>query len=161
MITAPESNIKFTDEQTASIKEAENRLFNLESLISIANKNLKITKTELERNMKDNISQKEILESLQTQISDCEIKKNTIIENHNTALSSFHETIKKNLEIADIHKNKEIEFTERENILSQRELEHNKKVEDFKNESNQLLKEKLAVKTAKEAFLKANESITW
>ena len=64
MITAPETNIKLTDEHLAQIQEGENRLTSIEALITITNRNLKVAKLELERTTKDILLQTEKLTAL-------------------------------------------------------------------------------------------------
>ena len=83
MLTAPTDNIKLTDEHLAQIQEGENRLSSIEALITIANRNLKVAKLELERTTKDILLQTEKLATLAPQIETAETKYKDLTDQFN------------------------------------------------------------------------------
>lgn len=162
MIKNPEeSNIKLTDEQKAQLEVVQLRLSNFENEISIANKNLIVVKKEFEKATKDKLYQEETLKGLLETVKTLEEKKDELIEVNNTSITIFNETVAKTKELNESIFNQTTKIVEREKAIAQKEIDLDGKVEDFNIKLTQLLKDQVAVKTAKDAFLKANETITW
>lgn len=128
MLSQPENNIKLDDAQTLAIEEVKLRLANLESEISIAQKNQKNLKIENEKLVKDNIYQNELLSAteaklipLQAQITDLDDKISTK-KDELTQITAEIEV-----------KSKELE--PRESAVIEKEKELNLKAESIKNDS--------------------------
>jgi chromosome segregation ATPase len=133
MITAPTDNIKLTDEHLAQIQEGENRLSNLESLITIANRNLKIAKLELERTTKDILLQTEKLATLAPQIETAETKYKDLTDQFNDGKKSLEKVNDEILSKTETHRTKEVELDNREakSLAIQNSL--NKESEELNN----------------------------
>ena len=139
MLTAPTDNIKLTDEHTAQIQEGENRLSNIEALITIANRNLKVAKLELERTTKDILLQTEKLATLAPQIETAETKYKDLIDQFNDgqrslqSLNSEIETKTADLATKTTELNereakiaeKEKQLSDKATELTSKQLEHN------------------------------------
>lgn len=128
MITAPENNIKLTDEQTASIEEAQNRLISIESQINVQTKNLRTLKIDTDNVTKDRLLLEEEVKKINDQIvplkkivEDLTSQKENLSIELNTSRNELSEVNRssdaKMLEMADKVK----EFEKRENELIHRE----------------------------------------
>ena len=123
MITQPESNIKLTDEHLASIQEGENRLSNIDSLLSIANRNLKIAKLDLERTTKDILLGQEQLTALTSQIEVAKTKYQDLSDMYDDGKRSLEVVKNESLEISARHSDKGVELADRESVIVQKEQE--------------------------------------
>lgn len=128
MITQPESNIPLSDAQTLAIEEAKSRLANIESEISIANKNKKSLLLENEKLVKDNIYQQELLSATEAKLSPLQAQI-TDLESKITTKSDELTRITGEIEI----KSKELES--RETAVTEKEKELTLKEENIKNDS--------------------------
>jgi hypothetical protein len=149
-ISNEEANIKLTPEQTQAIEETKARLFNLESEISIANKNLKFIKGESEKAIKDRIYQEELLEKVSIQVREEETRLATLIASTlsgSNALSEINQEVaKKKEEFATLvtsMRDKAEYISFKENELITRETSVALREEDLK-ESEELLNNKHA-----------------
>lgn len=161
MTESPHSNVQLTHEQMQQIDTVQIRLSNIQNEISIHNKLLTGLKSDVEAAIKEKTYQEGLatdaltkaefaqkdLEEVNIKVATAQAIADTLQLNNTSAQDSF------------IEKSKEL--TDRESALSQSEENFAKKVEDLTTQSNQLLEDQLAVKTAKEAFLKASETIKW
>jgi len=121
MITQPESNIKLTDKHLAQIEEGENRLSNLESLITIANRNLKVVKLELERTTKDILLQTEKLTALTLQVETKSKELNSITASYSETLAKLS-TLNSEIENKTAQYSlKSIQLDDRETKIAQKE----------------------------------------
>lgn len=128
MITQPESNIPLSDAQTIAIEEAKNRLTNIESEISIANKNKKTLLLENERLVKDNIYQNELLSATEAKLSPLQAQ---ITDLESSIITKTDELAQITAEIEV--KSKELE--PRESAVTEKEKELTAKEESIKNNS--------------------------
>lgn len=123
MINQPENNIKLSDRDALSIQEAQTRLLNIETLVSISNKNLKTIKIDIENVTKERIGQEDKLNTL--------ISKNQELTDLIASLESTKEIKSKEIsdandELSDIKsKSKAIEskLSKREDAVSAKEVE--------------------------------------
>ena len=140
MITAPETNIKLTDEHLAQIQEGENRLSNIESLTTIANRNLKTAKLELERTTKDILLQTEKLTALTSQV-DAKNKELESVTASHSETSVKLSTLNNEIETKTAtHSAKETELANRESKV----VSDEKKLAEHTNVVEQLTSERLA-----------------
>ena len=151
MITQPETNIKLTDEHLAQIQEGENRLSNIESLITIANRNLKIAKLELERTTKDILLQTEKLATLAPQIETAETKYKDLTDQFNDGKKSLEKVNDEILSKTETHRTKEVELDNREAKITEKEKDFTDRNNYFTNsvEHFSLEKETFHSKVAK------------
>lgn len=131
MITQPENNIKLEDSQIKAIEEVKTRLINLESEISIVTKNLKATKTENDRLVKDNIYQNELLSITESKLSPLQAE---IVDLESKITSKKEEISKIDAEFDT--KSKEI--NDREDKVIEKEKEIAIKEQNIKDESSVL-----------------------
>ncbi len=80
MITTPETNIKLSDNDALAIEEAQRRLLNVETLVSISQKNLRTIKLDTENVTRERLSQEELLNTL--------VSKNKELSDLSDSLSS-------------------------------------------------------------------------
>ncbi len=116
-------NIKLEDAQNQALEEAKGRLMNIESEISIATKNLKVLKGEIEKSIKDNKYQTELLNRVTSQVEETNTRLNvltTSVLTGSTALSEINQEIGKK---GDILKAMEVQFKKREDVISTKEQE--------------------------------------
>lgn len=161
MIATPEKNIVLSVEQQNHLNIYQHKLANLESEVVIAGKTLKGIKLETDRFVKERLFQEEQLSEINKKIEVVTQSVFTLTIDHDALqieLSLKKEQLKQTTEDIQV---KESSLTEREKILSQQEEDHKKKIEDFNKKSSQLLEDQLSIQTAKDAFLKATETVTW
>lgn len=159
MINSPESSIILSDSQNAQINEYQRRISNIEGEASIANKNLKILKSEIEKSVAEKVYQ----ENLHAEIfSKTEQSQNILsgllvkIEQEKEKLSDIKK-LSDSLNMSNIVKNDQ--FIGRENELIEKEKVHNIKVEQYTVSQTELLRDKEKVETAKEAIAQALETL--
>ena len=128
MLSQPENNIKLDDAQTLAIEEVKLRLANLESEISIAQKNQKNLKIENEKLVKDNIYQNELLSATEAKLSPLQVQI-TDLESKLTVKNNELARITAEIEL----KSKELE--PRESAVLEKEKELIAKEENIKNDS--------------------------
>lgn len=161
MIDSPTENVKLTFEQLQQIDVVEKRLSNLQSEIANANKILKGTKSECDRALKEKLYQEELAFNLASQIKELTTSRDNLAKEITLSTQALEDTKKTSKDLSESNYAKTDELLKREQKISQSETEHLLKVEDFNNKYNQLLDDKNAISTAKEAFLKAIETVTW
>ena len=123
MVNNPEENIKLGDKDTLAIEEAQKRLLNIETLVSISNKNLKAIKVDTENLTKEKIGQETTLSNL--------IAKNKELSDLITSLEATKEAKAKEIsdandELAKIKSESDsiiAGHTEREKAVSSKEQE--------------------------------------
>lgn len=155
MLITPENNVSLTDLQTARLEEAKNRLLNFETEISIAQKNIKILKSETENVFKDKAYQEKLLSVATENTKHAQSTLEALHQEISLAQDTLSKCHAETLLINEANAAKASEFSEREKTLEAREIDHTAKVEHFTTQSAELAKDKLFVETTKEAFLKA------
>jgi predicted nucleic acid-binding Zn-ribbon protein len=161
MIITPTENTKLQPDQLTQLEEFQKRLSNLEIENVSAAKILKVSKSDLEKVVKERLYQEELLAKLEKQTEE----KTKELED----LNGKCEVSKKTLE-SDSHQLDEIKMalTEQKSQLEEKErvlISREKDVEEKENKANlfveEVLKEKSAVEEAKKAFVKAVEFVVW
>lgn len=161
MVITPEPIIKLTPEQEASLATYQLRLANLENEISIASRNLRVIKQDTEKIVKEKIYQQELYDQAKAQAEKESEKLATINSEVGTAqieldkITELHKTTTLQIEF------ERKEIADRETVLSASESSLKNEQDYFNIKSSQLLEEQNAVNTAKEAFLKATETVSW
>lgn len=161
MIKDTNENVKLTFEQLQQIDEVSKQLINLQSEITTAQKILRGTRLEIDRAIKEKTYQEELLEELKSTVLSFETKKADLVEQINQAITILDETTKRSSDTDLESKIKIDELHKKESELARGEETYSKKVEEFTSRSNQLLEDQLSIKTAKDAFLKATETVVW
>lgn len=158
MLNNNETTVAFTQEQTEQINEYQTRLSNIESEVSIAQKNLKAIKAESERAIKDTSYQEGLLsevtnkvEILKSQADELEVR----IQDSIDILNKLREEVKS--ESVD-HEAKSTELKNREFVISKKESELCNK-ELALNSAVQILNNEKAEFNQKVAKLKEVSSI--
>lgn len=159
MINTPSESIIFTDTQTAQLDELKKRLLNFEGEISIAQKNIKTHKAETEAVIKERAYQEELFKQAQDNTEKAKVILADIYSEIEKAQEILNNCNQETKLINDSNIVRASELKEREEILAVGEKEYNKKVENFTNNYNEFLKDKVFVETAKDAFLKALEAV--
>lgn len=161
MLTNEEENPKFTKEETTQINEAQRRLHVLENEISIATKNLSVTKKDAEKAYKEKIYQENLLSETKDKVRQASEFLNELLDQ----IRESKEILEKNTELAQ---KINTENEEKSNLLNQKEKELfdfesdlKSKSEDYNIKLSELSKEQVSISTAKYAFLKATETVTW
>lgn len=124
MINNDGGNVILNDEQTRAIEETKSRLFNLESEISIANKNLKAIKAESERAIKDKSYQEQLLSEVIAKVSSARSSLAEIepqIVEKTALLNDLLNTIR---EESVIHETKSNELKDREDKIIVKEKQN-------------------------------------
>lgn len=161
MIDSPNENVKLTFEQMQQIDIVQKRLSVLESEITSATKILKGTKSECDRAVKEKLYQEELLANIKEVVEQFTVKKdNLVLEiiSHTTEIDNLKE---KTTQLNKENYDKESDIIARTKDLDNAEYNFNQKVQDFSTKTNQLLEDQLSIKTAKDAFLKATETVSW
>jgi chromosome segregation ATPase len=161
MIDNTSDSVKLTFEQLQQIDATQKRLSNLESEIIIATKTLKGTKMECDRAVKEKLYQEELLVDLNGKIESTKNVLNELSLNVDKNNATLSETIKKIDTMNLRYLEKTDELNERERGIKMAENSLNKEIDYFAIKSSQLLEDQFSVKTAKDAFLKATETVTW
>lgn len=159
--TQPNENVKLTFDQLQQIDTVEKRLVNLQSEISIGRDNLTAIRLECEKVTKERLYQEELLAEITKNVEVIQGKHTDVLNDLQSTSDTLLEVNKKIGETTDLHTKKETALVEKENKIKEQEEELNKKVEDFTNKSSRLLEDQLSIKTAKDAFLKATETVVW
>lgn len=154
MIEAPEKNLELTPEQVEKEAIFRQRLQNLENEISIATKNLKVIKADVEKATKEKTYQEEILSNISSNVEEKTslfnkinqelIDKNELLYQINSKISST--SAEQEAKVMSL-KDREDKVTSWELLLSKKE----KKVA----ESNQLLESHINTHNEKVTKLKA------
>lgn len=121
MLNNNETNITYSKEQSQAIEGVKTTLLNLESEVSIAQKNLRAIKSETERVTKEKIYQEECLNDVSIKV---EIAKNSLDEMSQTLQDKNSELAHLNSEIVTKStslNSKENELKEREELVSKNE----------------------------------------
>lgn len=156
-----EENVKLSEEENFKLTEAQRRLHVIQNEISLANKNLQLTSRDSEKAYKEKLYQEELLKNIQDQVEALKREKEEISIRLDADVATLNELLKKIKEGESVYNIKNKQLNEREEKLNKDEEAHKKNVQDFNNKSSQFLEDQLAIKTAKEAFLKATETVTW
>lgn len=161
MIDTPNDNVKLTLEQMQQIDVVEKRLAVLKNEITISQNLLMGTRMEIDRATKEKEYQEELLSSLQNQVEDFSNKKDILINEINSSIEINDKLKEESAKINNENYIKISEINSRQSELESKEENFNKRMEDFNIKSSQLLEDQLSIKTAKDAFLKATEAVTW
>jgi len=123
MITQPESNIKLTDTQNASIQEAQSRVLAAEAQVTVHNHSLKTLKLELERTSKDLMLQNDLFVNIQKQVEEAQAELATLSEQKYDLLTDLA-TAKLDLEeVTKATERKHAEVTDRESKVALKETD--------------------------------------
>ncbi len=158
MLNNNETTTVFNPEQTTQINEYIVRLSNIESEISIAQKNLKAIKSESERAIKDKQYQEELHGEVVNKVTSMRVQANeleTKIEESIEILNKLREEVK--FESID-HESKTTELKNRELVISKKETELCNK-EIALNNAIKILNEEKAVHAEKVTKLKELSTI--
>jgi chromosome segregation ATPase len=123
MINSPTDNIVLRDQDALAIEEAQKRLLNIETLVSISNKNLKTIKIDTENITKERLGQEELLNNL--------VSKNKELTDLITSLEATKESKVKEIGDANDELTKiksqsikiEADLSQREDVISKKEVE--------------------------------------
>lgn len=158
MLTQTESH-KISDTHSAQIEYVKTTLLNLETEVSIAQKNLKSLKSDTERAVKEKIYQEECLAEIQSQVTVTKREIEILHESKRIIESDIQEKIELSKSFIDDQAIKSQTIEEREAVISSKEKTHAEKVADFTVQSAELEKEKRYIQNAKEILKNAIESI--
>lgn len=161
MLSSPESNLKFTDEQNRQLEMFHSQLNNLQAEISMAQKNIKNLKDETIRTL----SEKKFLEAQLIPLQQ-ELER-LIFERTNT--SELIETNRRELEkhkvnhqmMADAQLEREEKINSREKEVQKIEVMQDEKQKELFTKNAALIADRLAVQKAQEAFKEALASVSW
>lgn len=131
MINIPTDTSKLSPEQTAQLAEFYPKLSNLESELAILTKNVRATKLESERSVKDKAYQEELLVGVTVQV---EAKKSELTILHQTNNEIKEILAKLNSEISE----KSSKITAKEMELKNREAEVEKGEKEVETKQNAL-----------------------
>lgn len=115
--------VKLDSTQTQAIEETKSRLLNLEGEISIANKNLKVLKGEIEKSIKEKVYQNELLQTVSAQVLQAQAKFTEITEANVKAAYSVSEINQETAKKTDILNAMESEFRKREDSIADKEAD--------------------------------------
>jgi len=128
-----EPAIKLTDDQSRAIDETKRTLLNLESEISIASKNLKVTKADNEKLIKERIYQEELLNTITSKVN---LVQTTLTELESNIADKTKELTKLNKKIETLENDiliKEANLKDREEKIiieeKKQEEKHNSIIE--------------------------------
>lgn len=154
-------NTVFTPEETGKLTEAQRRLHVLENEITIATKNLQVTKREAEKAYKDKLYQDEQLDSVTKLLVSAQEKLAVAKKEQSDILSEIDkQRMELGLEInAALDERDELDV--RKQKLSLEEENFRKEVETFNKERDEFLKEKSDLVKAKEILSSAIASLPW
>lgn len=125
MITAPENNIKLTDEQTAAIEEAQSRLLILESQINVQTKNLRTLKIDTDNVTKDRLLLEEEIKKLNDQVSPLKVTIDSLNRQIDEKISELASVTQKIAVKSDELTSKETSLKIREDSIAAKEDELN------------------------------------
>lgn len=154
-------NTVLSAEEIAQITEAQRRLHVLENEISIANKNLQITKRDAEKAYKDKLYQEELLINVQKEIELLTKQKSELSAQITTETDLLEKTKIETREMAFLLAEREETVSVKEKTLENNQLEFSQKVESFNKERDEFLKEKSEMVQAKEILSTAIASLPW
>lgn len=161
MIISPESNVKFTDEQTKAIELAQGRLVVIQNEFLIAQKALKQANSDTLATTKERLYQEELLAKLEESAKPLEEKLSTL----RSQVIESEDILKTNIENARIvgEENEKLSasLTKRESVVSELESSLKDKEKDLNIKLTQLSEEQLKIAKAKDAFSKAIETVSW
>jgi len=123
MQTNQGETVKLDEAQAKAIEEAKLRLLNVETEVSIASKNLKVIKADIEKATNEKKYQEDLLGKVTSQLDEANIRLSSLMASALTgsnALSEINQEISKK---SDILKAMEIEFRKREDAISSKESE--------------------------------------
>lgn len=150
MINTPENNLKLSDNDALAIEEAQKRLLNIETLVSISSKNLRTVKIDTENMTKERLGQEELLSTLISKnkeltdlITSLESTKESKIKEISDSNSLLESIKNKSYEIESRHSRREEDISKKEIELAARENNILVKERDL-DESSKLLDEKHA-----------------
>lgn len=131
MITAPETNVKYTDEQTKQVETFKSQLVNLQADISIHSKSLRVLQDNIISATKELNGLSDKKDVLSKEVSDLEVKVET--------LNAILEDGKKDFEAALIESDRvKNEHNEIQASLNDQKAELNIKQENFNVEKEKL-----------------------
>ncbi len=157
----PDKTVELTEDQTNTLATYYTKLSNIQSEIANNVNVLTGTKSECERALTEKTYLEDQIVALKEDIEVLEVRKTELgvaIEAGTTVLS---ETTEKTTALNNESYAKVADIIERENTLKKNEADYAAKVEDFTSKSSQLLADQEAIKTAKDAFQKATDTVTW
>lgn len=139
MLNQPDKEIKLSDEQKLAIEKTQSRLSILETEISIATKNLKVIKGDIEK----------------------AVKENSYLEDTKVSLTTEVETLKANkekLETAVKEANEHLAKIKEEDLFMK--AEQSKVLSDQSERENKLREEEKNLENSKVAHREENEKLT-
>lgn len=161
MIDTPTENVKLTFEQLQQIDVFQKTLANINNEISINTKFLISERAECEKATKETIYQKELLGELETKVESIKIRLKDLGDNLNINRIELEEINKKSQTLGLVNQTRSEELDKKDKDLKINLEEYNKELEIFNVKFKELLEDQFSVNSAKEAFLKALETITW
>lgn len=161
MITSPENNVQLTDVQKKQLEVFQSRLSNLQNEIILATNNISVLKNDTLTVLKDKEYHTNILSEIKKDIEKANETLDTLTSQNGELIKTKNVIEQENEAKSCLYANKELELVSRENVFTAKETAHANKVEEFNKSSIKLSEDKLIVKNAKEAILKAIEKVNW
>jgi chromosome segregation ATPase len=161
MIDSPNENTKLTFDQLQQIDVTQKQLANLQGEITNAIKTLKGIKMEIERATAERKYQEQLFAELEPKIKEAQSHHSLLITDIENGKKTLNETYEKVHVLEDEYKKKSDSLDENINKHRLDVEEHQKKVEEHNAQITKLESDKLAVKSAKDAFSKVIEGLPW
>lgn len=162
MIKTPKENSTVLSvAQQNQVNLLERKVVNLQEDITTNKKLQKELQAECDKLNKEKEYLTEVNEELSSKIKKEKVTLKNLLAEIKDSSDTLESNLKKASEDQKVLSQRLKDIEERENKVSSLEVELNKKVEDFNIKSSQLLKDQLSIKTAKDAFLKATETVVW
>lgn len=161
MLDTPIENVKLTFEQLQQIDVFQKTLANINNEISINSKLLIGQRADCEKATKETAYQKELLSDLETKVDSTKKQLEELSSEVTSSQNLLDENTEKNKSLGVENQSRSEELNQKEKELENKFLEHDTEEKEFNIKFNQLSEDQLSVKTAKDAFLKALETVTW
>ena len=161
MISAPEANAVFTDEETRRIEAAKTRLANLEMEIVIASKNLSAIQSETLKATEEKKYQEQLLAALTDDVARTREEVNGLTTRADLAresLTVFQKERESLKEKADILSK---EISERVDLLTQNEASFSEKLKEVTDRATKNEADRKEIEAVHEALTAALKTIPW
>lgn len=161
MLHSSSKEIEFTAEQKLQVMEWHNRLLNIQEEIEKANKELQVIETSIEVKTKHNNYLEEMGSNLEKTIETLKSERDSLSTEVNGSTKKLSEHAQETSKREQILHLREVASLrdEAEIASNKKQLEEN--IKEYSTKMTKLLEHQLLVEKAREAFLKAAESITW
>lgn len=161
MISAPESNVVLTDEETRRIETVKTRVQNLETEVAIATKNLAAIKQEIVRATEEKTYTQETLDSLASELAAKAEELAGIKASLNAGREAVEDASKERVELLKDLEEKSEEFTARETLLAQNEESFAAKLQELRVAEKKNTADREQIEEVKKILTAAVASATW